>query len=114
MARVLDKFNLRKQPYVRADGINPEGFPSFTRSDEEAYLQVLLTNTLTGTFYAQESELLKDSLALHARITQRDPVFAARALVYARNAGMMRLQPIVGLAYLAKANCASRRTCRAA
>ncbi|RPI99470.1 MAG: TROVE domain-containing protein, partial [Chloroflexi bacterium] len=104
MARVLDKFNLRKHPYVRADRINPEGFPSFQRSDEEAYLQVLLTNTLTGTFYAQESQLLQESLALHASMTQRDPAFAARALVYARNAGMMRMQPIVGLAYLAKAD----------
>jgi 60 kDa SS-A/Ro ribonucleoprotein len=103
MARVLDKFNLRKNPYAQADGINPEGFPSFTRSDEEAYLQVLLTNTLTGTFYAQESQLLQESLALHASMIQRDPAFAARALVYARNAGMMRLQPIVGLAYLSKA-----------
>ena len=104
MARVLNKFNLHKNPYVRADGINPEGFPSFQRSDEEAYLQVLLTNTLTGTFYAQESQLLQESLALHASMTQRDPAFAARALVYARNAGMMRMQPIVGLAYLAKAD----------
>jgi 60 kDa SS-A/Ro ribonucleoprotein len=104
MARVLDKFNLRKNPYARADAINPEGFLSFKRSDEEAYLQVLLTNTLSGTFYAQESDLLQESLALHASITQRDPAFAARALVYARNAGMMRLQPIVGLAYLSKAD----------
>ncbi len=104
MARVLDKFNLRKNPYARADAINPEGFPSFKRSDEEAYLQVLLTNTLSGTFYAQESDLLQESLALHASMTQRDPAFAARALVYARHAGMMRLQPIVGLAYLSKAD----------
>lgn len=104
MPRVLDKFNRKKNPYAGAHGRNPEGFPSFKRSDEEAYLQVLLTNTLTGTFYAKESELLQESLALHAKLTNTDPGFAARALVYARNEGLMRLQPIVGLAYLAKAD----------
>ncbi|MBI5961107.1 MAG: TROVE domain-containing protein [Chloroflexi bacterium] len=104
MTRILNKFNLRKNPYVQATQTNPEGFPSFQRSDQEAYLQVLLTNTLTGTFYAQESELLKESLGLHLSMTQNDPAFAARALVHARSEGLMRLQPIVGLAYLAKAN----------
>lgn len=104
MTRILDKFNLQKNPYVRADAVNPEGFPSFKRSDEEAYLQVLLTNTLTGTYYAQESDLLKESLDLHARMAQHDPGFVARALVYARSEGLMRMQPIVGLAYLSKAD----------
>jgi 60 kDa SS-A/Ro ribonucleoprotein len=64
----------------------------------------LLTNTLTGTFYAQESELLKESLDLHEQIAASDPAFMARALVYARGEGLMRLQPIVGLAYLSKAD----------
>ena len=34
----------------------------------------------------------------------KDPAFMARAIVYARREGLMRLQPIVGLAYLAKAD----------
>lgn len=104
MTRILDKFNRRKNPYVSADGLNHEGFPTFKRSNHEAYLQVLLTNTLSGTFYASEEKLLGESLALHAEMSQSDPQFAARALVYARNEGLMRLQPIVGLAYLAKAD----------
>ena len=104
MARILDKFSGTKTPYVNADGVNYEGFPTFHRSDEEAYLQVLLTNTLTGTFYASEGTLLDESLHLHARMTASQPEFAARALAYARNAGLMRLQPIVGLAYLSKAH----------
>jgi 60 kDa SS-A/Ro ribonucleoprotein len=106
MARVLDKFNKKRNPYAHADGRNPEGFPSFQRSLEEAYLQVLLTNTLTGTFYASESKLLDQSLKLHTEIAQQDPGFMARAIGYARNKGLMRLQPIVGLAYLAKADLA--------
>jgi len=104
MARILDKFNLKKNPYAKAHGVNPEGFPSFERSLEEAYLQVLLTNTLTGTFYATEKELFDGSLALHAEMAQTDPQFMARAITYARSEGLMRLQPIVGLAYLAKAD----------
>ncbi|MBN1122124.1 MAG: TROVE domain-containing protein [Anaerolineae bacterium] len=106
MTRILDRFNLKRNPYARANGLNPEGFPSFTRSLEEAYIQVLLTNTLTGTFYATESQLLDESLKLHAEIALTDPAFMARAIVYARRQGLMRLQPVVGLAYLAKADLA--------
>ena len=80
MTRVLNKFNVQKNPYSQTTRTNPEGFPSFQRSDKEAYLQVLLTNTLTGTFYAQESELLKESLDLHRSMTTQDAPFAARAL----------------------------------
>src|SRR5687767_10490393 len=104
MARVLDKFKAKKNPYVHADSRNPEGFPSFTRSLEEGYLQVLLTNTLGGTYYATEEKLLDESLKLHAEMALSDPAFMARAIVYARNEGLMRMQPIVGLAYLAKAD----------
>ena len=93
-----------RNPYARATTVNPENFPSFQRSDEEAYLQVLLTNTVGGTFYATSQELLAESLALHAKLAASDPDFMARALVYARNEGLMRLQPIAGLAYLAKAD----------
>ena len=104
MARILDKFNRRRNPYAGVARRNPEGFPAFSRSLEEAYLQVLLTNTLTGTFYAGKRELLADSLALHAEIAAEDAAFMARAIVYARRQGFMRLQPIVGLAYLAKSD----------
>jgi 60 kDa SS-A/Ro ribonucleoprotein len=104
MARVLDKFKAKKNPYAHANSRNPEGFPSFTRSLEEGYLQVLLTNTLGGTYYATEEKLLDESLKLHAEMALSDPAFMARAIVYARNEGLMRMQPIVGLAYLAKAD----------
>ena len=104
MSRILNKFNKRRNPYAHAHGDNPEGFPSFQRSDEEAYLQLLLTNTLTGTFYATEKQLFDEALALHSQMVSTNPEFVARALVYARNEGLMRLQPIVGLAYLSKAD----------
>ncbi len=104
MSRILNKFNDRRNPYAHAHGVNPEGFPSFQRSDEEAYLQLLLTNTLTGTFYTNEKQLFDEALALHSKMVSENPDFAARAIIYARNEGLMRLQPIVGLAYLTKTN----------
>lgn len=104
MSRTLNLFNRDRNPYAEADSMNPEGFPSFKRSLEEAYLQVLLTNTVSGTFYASQSELLSETLQLHAQMASTDTDFMARALVYARSEGLMRLQPIVGLAYLAKAD----------
>lgn len=104
MGRVLDMFNRQKNAYINADGRNPEGFASFKRSLEEAYLQVLLTNTLGGTFYASSQELFEGSLALHQEMAEHDPGFMARALVYARILGLMRLQPIVGLVFLSRAD----------
>lgn len=102
MTRTLNRFNLRKNPYAQADGLNPEGFPGFQRSLEESYLQLLLTNTLGGTYYANGSTLMAQSLHLHQHMAAQDAAFMARALVYARNEGLMRLQTLVGLAYLAK------------
>ena len=85
-----------------ATELNYEGFPAFKRPLKERYLQMLLTNTLGGTFYASAIELVEGALELHAEMRAADPVFMAQAIVYARNNGFMRLQPIVGLAFLAK------------
>lgn len=102
--RPIAALSQRSDPYAGTKAKNHEGFPTFIRSDQEAYLQVLLTNTLSGTFYADQKELLADSLALHELMAQQNPDFMARAILYARNFGFMRLQPIVGLAFLAKHN----------
>ena len=81
---------------------NREGFPAFRRDWKEQYLQMLLTNTTSNTFYVSEKELCKDALSLHHFAADEDPFFMARALVYARNEGFMRLQPLVGLAVLSQ------------
>jgi len=96
----VDLLNNRKNVYASTDKVNAEGFPTFERSLEEAYVQVLLTNTLTNTFYTDAKKLLDSSLALHREMVARDPDFAAKAIVFARNEGFMRLQPIVGLCHL--------------
>ncbi|WP_010497295.1 TROVE domain-containing protein [Paenibacillus elgii] len=79
---------------------NKDGFPAYARSAEEQYVQTLLTNTLGNTFYVDQNELLKDALELHHEMAQQNPQFMAKALVFARNEGFMRLQPLFGLAIL--------------
>ncbi|MBB3114572.1 60 kDa SS-A/Ro ribonucleoprotein [Paenibacillus phyllosphaerae] len=84
----------------RADTHNYDGYPAFTRSLEEQYLQTLLTNTMSNTYYADSSELLQDAEKLHHEIAGSNPNFMARAIVFARNSGFMRLQPLFGLVVL--------------
>ncbi|MEG6570621.1 TROVE domain-containing protein [Thermoanaerobacterium thermosaccharolyticum] len=79
---------------------NREGYPAYTRSLEEQYVQTLLTNTIGNTFYADSETLLAESNAIHDQILEKNPEFAAKALIFARNKGLMRLQPIFGLAKL--------------
>ncbi len=81
---------------------NQESFPAYERSIEEQYLQTLLTNTLGNTFYATENELLQEANLLHDAILDVDAEFAAKAMIFARNEGFMRLQPILGLAKLSE------------
>ncbi|WP_434576981.1 TROVE domain-containing protein [Thermoanaerobacterium thermosaccharolyticum] len=83
-----------------ADTVNREGYPAYTRSLEEQYLQTLLTNTIGNTFYADSDTLLSEANALHDQMLERNPEFVAKALIFARNKGLMRLQPIFGLAKL--------------
>ena len=82
--------------------VNREGFPAFKRDWKEQYLQMLLCNTMSNAFYASAQELCKDAIDLHRYAADEDPFFMARSLIYARNEGFMRLQPIVGLAVLSQ------------
>jgi len=85
---------------MRPTVLNKDGYPSYTRSAEEQYVQTLVTNTFGNTFYADQHELLKEAEDLHREMAQANPQFMAKALVYARNEGYMRLQPLFGLAIL--------------
>lgn len=79
---------------------NKDGYPAYARSAEEQYVQTLVTNTFGNTFYADQQSLLTEAEALHRDMAQSNPAFMAKALVYARNEGYMRLQPLFGLAVL--------------
>jgi len=95
MSRAKELFSVKM-----ADTTNREGYPAYTRSLEEQYVQTLLTNTIGNTFYADSDTLLSEADALHDQMLERNPEFVAKALVFARNKGLMRLQPIFGLAKL--------------
>lgn len=84
-------------PSSTATTVNHEGYPAWKRSLEEQYLQMLLTNTLSNTFYVKQGDLLKESNELHDKMVATDPAYMAKALVYARNKGFMRSQTILGL-----------------
>ncbi|MET3291897.1 UNVERIFIED_CONTAM: 60 kDa SS-A/Ro ribonucleoprotein [Brevibacillus sp. OAP136] len=84
----------------QADHRNIDGFPAYARTAEEQYVQTLLTNTLQSVFYANQTELLATANQLHHLMAEQNPQFMARALVFARNVGFMRLQPLYGLAVL--------------
>jgi 60 kDa SS-A/Ro ribonucleoprotein len=80
------------------------GYPAWERPLEERYLQALLSNTLGNAFYASSQQLLAEAAALHDEALAKDAAFAARALVFARQRGFMRTQPLFGLARLAQAD----------
>lgn len=86
------------------DAVNLQGYPAFNLDIKEKYVKMLLTNTMGNTFYVKQKDLIKESEAIHTEMLASDPDFAAKALVYARNDGYMRLQPIYGLAMLSKVN----------
>ncbi|MCQ6561518.1 TROVE domain-containing protein [Paenibacillus mendelii] len=85
---------------VRPNTFNKDHYPAFIRSAEEQYVQTLMTNTMSNTYYADQHELLREAAQLHHEMANSNPTFMAQAIVYARNEGFMRLQPLFGLAIL--------------
>jgi len=83
---------------------NHDGYAAYERLVEEQYIQMLTTNTMNNTFYADEQQLMQEAGTTHQEMAELDASFMAKALVYARNEGFMRLQPLYGLAVLSKIN----------
>ena len=102
MARFVNRiFGKGAKPAERPAGQNEgRNVTGFERPLEEQYLQTLLTNTFGQTYYVSQKDLIAESERIHGRMIDADPEFAARSIVYARNRGFMRTQPIYGLASL--------------
>lgn len=79
---------------------NREGAPSYSRSLQEQTVQVLTTGTLGDTFYVKGRELAQEAIQVLVQARDTRPEFLARALVYAREVGLMKTLPILGLAIL--------------
>ena len=101
MSRIGKLFSSLTRRSAEAPSVNREGYPAWERPLEEQYLQTLLTNTFGNTFYVKQKELVAEAALIHDQMVARNPRFAATALVYARNRGFMRSQPVFGLAKLA-------------
>lgn len=86
---------------VVAPSQNRDGYPAWERPLEEQAVQTLMSNTLGNTFYADAKQMLAEATDVHDRMLKKDPKFFADALVYARQKGYMRTQPIYGLVKLA-------------
>lgn len=75
-------------------------YNAFNKDLEDRYIQMLMTNTVGNTFDVSQRENVDTALDIHRAILAKDPVFMAKAAIYARENGYTRLQPIIALAYL--------------
>jgi 60 kDa SS-A/Ro ribonucleoprotein len=80
--------------------VNRAGAPSYRRSLQERVLGVLSTGTLGDTYYASREELAKEAVDVITEAREACPHFLARALVWAREEGMMKTLPVLGLVIL--------------
>jgi 60 kDa SS-A/Ro ribonucleoprotein len=76
---------------------NSDGFPAYVKDIQVSTLQTLTTNSAGKSFDSKLRNIHPDSKRIYAAMLEHDPEFFAKALVYARNEGFMRLQPITGL-----------------
>jgi hypothetical protein len=88
-------------PSANATRQTAHSLPAFERPWQERLLQVLLCNTLEDTFYAAKRDMLEETKAGHEHAITTDIDFYAAAFAYARSKGLVRTQPIYGLALLA-------------
>jgi 60 kDa SS-A/Ro ribonucleoprotein len=106
MSRAVSTFGRVRKPQrsEQTQTKNLEGFPAWDRPVAEQYVQNLVTNTFGDTFYADKKDLVDLSKEIHTKMLAADPQFAAKALVYARQKGYMRTQPLYGLMRLWETN----------
>lgn len=98
----IDKLGLTRDQAL-SETQNQEAAPAFKRNLEERTIQVLTTNTLEDTFYVRKEKIKEETVETLESMAKEDPEFLAKALVYAREEGMLQLAPTLGLAILSKA-----------
>ncbi len=88
----VSRLGVADKEIPKPDRINYEGFPAYSRTPEEELLNVLMTGTTANTFYASMPENLMQFADLMIKF--EDVEFMAKATVYAREHGYMRMMPI--------------------
>lgn len=104
MSRAMALFRAITSAVKPPDDTNRDDFPSYVQTPEHDFVQTLLTNTLGNTFYVERGTLLEEANRIHRTMVAADPELAAKAIVYARNNGFMRTQPLLALAHLSIAH----------
>lgn len=107
---VLSSLNLRSAQQGDEKIVNRAGGEGYRRSKKEQVVQILTTGTLSDTYYASKQELAEEAFEVLGAMRDSDPMFLARACVYAREQGLMRSLPVLGLALLAGGRSAAART----
>jgi 60 kDa SS-A/Ro ribonucleoprotein len=79
------------------DMVNREHAPAYSLGAEAKLAQLATTGTLNDSFYASAETHLVEVLAAAKAV---DPMFVARAAIYARKAGTMKDMPALLAAYL--------------
>jgi 60 kDa SS-A/Ro ribonucleoprotein len=92
----------KKEAYKEADHLNKEGAPSFSQPIEIQATQNLLCNIVEPSFYTGTQKLLEQSHTIYQQMSDKGAELFAKMVIYARNEGYMRLQPLLGLVYLSK------------
>jgi len=81
----------------RADAVNREGAPAYAYGPEAKLAQIAATGTLSDSFYGTAEMQLADVLEAARAV---DPLFVAKAAVYARTSGVMKDMPALLTAWL--------------
>jgi 60 kDa SS-A/Ro ribonucleoprotein len=92
----------RLEREVQPDTCTMEGRNAFEKPLRDQVVQALMTATVNGAFYAEQKCLVAGVDKIFEKAAREDPEFFAKACVYAREEGLIRLYPVVGLAYLQK------------
>jgi 60 kDa SS-A/Ro ribonucleoprotein len=100
MLNVQSLIKATRAPRSNTAVVNREGAPAYHRSLQEQVVQVLTTGTLGDTFYASGRELGVEAIEVLVRAREENPGFLARALVYAREHGLLKTLPVLGLVVL--------------
>jgi hypothetical protein len=105
--KVIADLKLSKKAYLagelsvrRAPVVNYEGMPAFLRGQSEQVLQSLTTGFFGNTFNAISVELSQDAYPVLVEARHDDPVFLAQSSIEAREHGLRRATPLIGLGML--------------
>ena len=83
------------------DSANREGAPAYAYGPEAKLAQLAATGTLSDSFYGVAGDHLAEAIEAARAV---DPLFVAKAAVYARQAGKMKDMPALLTAYLTVAD----------